>query len=233
MERPRTKRNRSAPFDSFDKTACAGEKAFDHLLVVFHRRALGDGQCNDTGAAQCETVHSQHSVRYTGQEGSILRYCVLLAHDPRGKFRNSLPKPSQLGFAALSRNVIRHEGAEWINVHPAARLDRQVKFTRADSSAGENRGELPKREIFFERYCVELMKYRRHFVIRALFTFPPRSAVARPALLVPRRRKAGYSRRFGVSGESTRSDPPVAAMQPAALLRRGGDSNFRSDRHPF
>src|SRR5712692_8561801 len=206
MERARTKRNRSAPFESFDKTACAGEKAFDHLLVVFHRRALGDGQCNDTGAAQREAVHPQHSVRYASQEGRILRYCVLLAHDLSGKLRTSLAQASQLSFTALGRDIIRHEGAEWINVHPAIRLDRHVKFTYADSSAGENRGELPKREIFFERYCVELMKYRRHFVIRALFTFPPRSAVARPALLVPRRRKAGYWRQFGLSGESTRSD---------------------------
>jgi hypothetical protein len=75
-----------------------------------------------------------------------------------------LPQPSQLGFAALRRNVIGDDGAERINEHTAARLDRQVKFTYADSGLWENRGELPKREIFFERYCVELMKYRRHFL---------------------------------------------------------------------
>src|SRR5260370_42457181 len=142
MEGSCTKGNGPGPLVSFDKTARAGEKVFDHLLVVFHRRALGDGQCNDTGATQRETVHSQHSVRYAGQEGSILRYCVLLAHDPRGKFRDSLPKPSQLGFAALRRNVIGDDSAEWIHEHTAARLDRHVNFTRPASGLWENRGEL-------------------------------------------------------------------------------------------
>src|ERR1700732_3877171 len=168
MKRARAKRNRSAPFESFDEAARADEKVLDHLLVVFHRRALRDRQCNDTRAAKRETVHSQHSIRYAGQESRILRYRVLLSHDSRGKFWDSLPQTDQLGLAALGRDIIRHKGAEWINVHPAIRLDRHVKFTHADSSAGEDRGKLPKREIFFERYCVELMKYRRHFVIRAL-----------------------------------------------------------------
>ena len=119
------------------------EEAVDELLVVLHRRALGDRERDDAGARGRHPVELEDAVDDADLDRRVLADGELLFDDLGRQARARRAQPLQLRRARGLVDVAEDDRAEAVGEDVAPVAERRVQLVRRDPGARRTPARTP------------------------------------------------------------------------------------------
>ena len=130
MHRTGSEGHRTGGFEAIDELRRAHKHLIHDTLVVLHRRALGDGQSDDSGTPLGELIQPQCAIDQAYRKLRSLPDGVFLADNTGRELGHHFADLRDNRFPAIGRYIVRRDRPEWKDIDTTATIDRDIKFKR-------------------------------------------------------------------------------------------------------